>query len=186
MFGSRNSVGVDEHPRERAEQRRQTPAEREHPPHSDADETARVGVRRRRAQAEAELREAEEQPEQGDRADRDADRAEVLDRDDHAAHVDRAGRDALGKLFGSPPQIQKPAPFSATSSPIVTMITVSAGPRSKAAAGSAQRDADADAIASVAKNAPQYGNPWSISVPGDEGREHRHLPLGEIDDLVAR
>ena len=67
---------------------------------------------------------------------------------------------ALGKLFGSPPQIQNAAPFRAISSPIVTMITVSAGPpsigRSRIRSSATP---DANAIASVAKNAPQYGMP---------------------------
>ena len=42
-----------EHPRDRAEHRRQAPADREHPAHPDADEPARLRVERRRTQGEA-------------------------------------------------------------------------------------------------------------------------------------
>src|SRR5919198_5316896 len=59
----------DHHPGHRAERRREPPAEREHPTYAHADELALLRVDGRRAQAEAELREAEEEREQRDRGE---------------------------------------------------------------------------------------------------------------------
>ena len=38
-------------------------------------------------------------------------------------------------------------------------------------------------MATVRKNAAQYGTPALISAPGDVGREHRHLALREIHQV---
>src|SRR5437764_8866600 len=56
----------DHHPRHRAERRREAPAEREHPPDRHPDEPALVRVDGGGAEAEADLREAEEDSEQRD------------------------------------------------------------------------------------------------------------------------
>src|ERR687888_2151731 len=88
----------DHHPGHRAERGREAPAEREHPTYADADEPALLRVDGRRAQAEPELREAEEERQQRDRGEADADDPEVLDREGRAPDVDRPRRERALKL----------------------------------------------------------------------------------------
>src|ERR671925_210686 len=88
----------DHHSRHRAERRREAPAEREHPSDRHADEPALVRVDGGRAEAEPDLREAEEDREQRHRRERQADDADVLDREGRAPHVDRARREGAGEL----------------------------------------------------------------------------------------
>ena len=88
-----------EHPGDRAEQRREAPAEREHPRDAHTDEPRLLRVDRRRAERQTDLRELEEHPEQKDDSERDGDRPDVLRRDDDAADVVRLGSERALQLL---------------------------------------------------------------------------------------
>src|SRR3954447_11697168 len=77
--------GRDEHPGDGAEQGGEAPADREHPRDAHAEQAARLGRERGRAQREAELREAEEAEHDRHERQADADRAELVDPDGRAA-----------------------------------------------------------------------------------------------------
>ena len=63
IVGSSVVVGAVRIAGDGAEHCREAPADREHPAHAHADEAARVGVQRGRAQRQPDLRELEERPE---------------------------------------------------------------------------------------------------------------------------
>ena len=92
MFGSSAKFeGAVSRPATAPERRREAPAERQHPGHADAHEPSLLRVDRRSPEGEAELREAEERPEQRHDAEGDADRPDLVRGDDDAADVVRAG-----------------------------------------------------------------------------------------------
>ena len=91
--------GRRQHSGDRAEQRRETPAEREHPGDADADEPRLLRVHRRRAQREPDLRELEKQPEKDDDPQRHGDRPDVVRGHDDPADVVRARPERAPQLL---------------------------------------------------------------------------------------
>ena len=88
-----------EHPGDRAEERRETPPEREHPGHAHADEPRLLGIDGRGAEREPDLRELEEPPEQEHDPERDRDRPDVVRGDDDPSDVVRLGSERALQLL---------------------------------------------------------------------------------------
>ena len=121
--------------------------------------------------------------EQRRRARARRDRADVLLRDRDAADLQVSFGNGLGKARTSADQIKPAAPLKMRTRPIVTITTVSIG----RALDRPDHDAlDAEAEREGEEQRRHERGPVRPAVvrgqrPGDVGREHRHLALGEVD-----
>ncbi len=87
----------------------------------------------------------------------------------------------------SAPQIQPLRPFSSTSSPIVTITTVSTGPCSNGRITTrSTRTPNTNANASVRKNVTQYGTPQSISCQAKKVVKVAISPCAKLITSVER
>ena len=184
MFGSRKADRSGQHPRHRAEHRGEPPPDREHPPHAHADEPARLRVQRRGPQREADLRELEERPEQGDEHEHDGRTCRrPAGRWRRPPICQVSFGNGLGNARISADQIRPASPLKISTSPIVMITTV----RTDAFATGAITTRWTPTPSAKAKTSVDgERGPVRPAVvlhqrPGDVGREHRHLALREVD-----
>jgi hypothetical protein len=175
--------GRGQHPRDRAHRGGRPPPEREQPADADADEPCRVGstaaarearpsfVKRKKAQSSATA----------------PSETAIVPRSwiENATPATSIGprREGVRQAPHLGDQIQRAAPLTRKKSPSVTITTVSTGARSTGLITTRSIATPAkNEIATVARKAAQYVKAVVDERPRDEGREHRHLALGEVDD----
>ena len=89
---------------------------------------------------------------------------------------------AFGRLRTSGDQIQRAAPLTRKKRPSVTITTVSTGARSTGRiTARSTATPPTNEIATVQEERAPVGEAVVDERPGDEGREHRHLALREVD-----
>jgi hypothetical protein len=166
---------------DRADRRRHAPAQRDHPAGVDANQPCRFRQRGGRAHGEADPGELKEQIEQDQEPHGDADHAGLMGGDQLAAEEGR-GSERRRKLLDREVPGQ---PRDAVDDGEQGDETGDVGQNRRLGKRLEQCALDGDAAGERERQCQQEGppvrHPPLHQLPGDEGREHRHFALGEIE-----